>query len=171
MKRAFIVCGPEHSGNRLVAGLLASAGCWGAGSTEQPTPKTIPSFRDVDMVVIAHLRMDLEGWVKHFRHKQEVHFVLTARDPWVQVRSRSKAAGCSHSASMDRYGFDYRAAFRVIAKNSQHSFTVITYESLLWDGAANRFLSLFGLEQKHPLRVDGEVTEIRDENGKWYAGD
>ena len=167
-KVAFIVCGAEYSGNRLVAGILASGGCWGRGSDRQPKRDEVPT--DVEhIVVIAHLADDILAWQRHFeRHHYRIHYVLTARDPWVQVRSRSKAAGCSHEESMKRYWEDYHAAFERIA-TSCCGFTVVPYESLLWPGAVKRFLSLFGLTQTHPLKVQGEVTTIRDENGKWYA--
>lgn len=169
MKRAFIVCGPEYSGNRLVAGLLVSAGCWGRGSDDQPTREEDNVKHAEKVVVIAHLKNDICAWHQHFvEHDYEVHFVLTARDPWVQVRSRSAAAGCRFEDSMVRYRSDYRDAFTAILA-TECGFTVMTYESLLWKGAAERFLSLFDMKQTHPLVVQGVGTTIRDENGKWYA--
>ena len=178
MKRAYIVCGPECSGNRLVAGLLVSAGCWGRGSDRQPDLDeflALGADPTADMpdkiVVILHLEEYLRQWTQHLLELDyKVHFIVTARDPWVQVRSRSKAAHCEFKDSMKRYWQDYRAAFSVVAEFDGCKFTVITYESLLWKGAAKRFLSLFGLEQTRPLVVQGKETEITDQNGKWYAG-
>ena len=133
MKRAFIVCGAEHSGNRLVAGLLASGGCWGRGSDDQPTRPEVAEAAPDRVVVIAHLEDDLRAWHASFQDAgRETHFILTARDPWVQVRSRSAAAGCRLEDSMVRYRSDYSAAFRVISEYLKEcGLTVITRNAAL----------------------------------------
>jgi hypothetical protein len=57
-KRAFIVCGPESSGNRMLGAVLCRAGCWGSGSTRQPS--VVASIPDVPLVMVIwhrHLRL------------------------------------------------------------------------------------------------------------------
>ncbi|MHC4698498.1 MAG: hypothetical protein ACYTFA_17330, partial [Planctomycetota bacterium] len=43
-RRAFVVTGPEGSGNRYLTKLLVSAGCWGKGKTEQPVDEDEDGF-------------------------------------------------------------------------------------------------------------------------------
>lgn len=94
---------------------------------------------------------------------------MMVRDPWVQQRSRARAANKSIAESQSRYQQDYRAAMSLIVQE-EHEVVLVSYECLLWKGAAERILSLWGLQQTKPLMVQGKITEIRDENGKWYAG-
>lgn len=178
MKRAFIVCGAEHSGNRLVAAMLVAGGCWGRGSDSQPkideflSLGTDPAVEPPDqVVVISHLEEELRQWTQTFIECDYiVHFVLTARDPWVQVRSRSEAAGCDPIETTERYRLDYRAAFSLVVDYRECGFTIIPYESFFAGGSVKRFLSLFDLTLDGPLVVQGEATVVFDANEKWYAG-
>lgn len=170
MKRAFIVCGAEHSGNRLVAGMLAAGGCAGRGSDDQPKREDVEKWEDDQIVVIAHLKNDIANWYYQFEDRgYQVHFIVTVRDPWVQVRSRSEAAQASLEESMKRYREDYLAAFSAI-EGTGCGFTFIPYESFFALGSVKRFLSLFDLTLDGPLIVQGEEVVVRNENEKWYAG-
>lgn len=167
MNRAFLVAGAECSGNRLVAGLFVSAGCWGFGSTSQPKIEEVPAEHP-EMVVIAHLKDDLYDWSKFFdENHYDVRVIITARDPWVQSLSRSKASGETRGASRRRYLSDYQGLFDFLL-DTNYLFTFVTYESLLYEGSADRFLGIFGLKQEDPLVVNGETVEIHDENKKWF---
>lgn len=53
MRQAFVICGPQSSGNRLLGAILVRAGCWGEGSTNQPKHiSEIPS--DTEKIVWIH---------------------------------------------------------------------------------------------------------------------
>lgn len=54
IRRAFIVCGAESSGNRLLGAILTRAGCWGEGSTNQPEPCDVPDDQSAVMVIRHH---------------------------------------------------------------------------------------------------------------------
>ena len=113
---------------------------------------------------------DLQMWSDRFvKDGYDIMVIIMVRDPWVQMRSRSKAANKPFSDTMERYDSDYGAAFSLIVEEG-HSFTLVPYECLLWKGSPGRILSLWNLKQEKPLMVQGKITEIRDENGKWYAG-
>ncbi len=168
-KQAFIVTGAEHSGNRLMVGLLVSGGIWGKPSDKQPRPGNIPYPIPDDVAVIAHVYEDLDAWATYWLQEHDVKVIVMVRDPWVQMRSRAKAANKSRAEGALRYDSDYKAAFRVIVERNL-PFILVPYECLLWRGSSERILGLLGLKQIQPLIVQGKVTEIRDENGKWYAG-
>lgn len=53
-KRAFLVCGPESSGNRLLTSILCRAGCWGSDSTDQPTPAEVPDDQELVALIQHH---------------------------------------------------------------------------------------------------------------------
>ena len=53
-KRAFIVCGPESSGNRLLTAILCRAGAWGTGSTDQPQIQDIPDTEPTVALIRHH---------------------------------------------------------------------------------------------------------------------
>lgn len=126
---------------------------------------------DCDVVVISHLKSELRDWGEWFiAHKFNVRVIVMVRDPWVQRRSRAKAAGKSIDMGMTRYMGDYLGAFELLLDKS-FPFTLVPYECLLWDGSPERVLSLWGMAPyQTPLVVQGEQTKIRDANGKWYAG-
>lgn len=151
-----------------MTGILVSAGIWGRPSDRQPHQDELPEDRDV--VVIAHLKTDLFRWSDRFiKDGYAIWVIVMVRDPWVQMRSRAKAAGSSQAEAQSRYQQDYKAAMDLIVQED-HEVVLVSYECLLWKGAAGRILSLWGLTQQKPLMVQGKITEIRDENGKWYAG-
>jgi len=112
---------------------------------------------------------DIDRWLTYFDEQDyDIEIIVMVRDPWVQRRSRAKAANRSINEGMERYDLDYRAAFKAIL-SGDYTFCLVSYECLLWKGAAARILSLWGFTQEFPLIVQGKITEIRDENGKWYA--
>lgn len=53
-RRAFIVCGAESSGNRLVTAYLVRAGCHGSGSHLQPTDADLETTSVERIVIIRH---------------------------------------------------------------------------------------------------------------------
>lgn len=119
-------------------------------------------------MVIAHLREDLWAWVHHFHVNWDLQVIIMVRDPWVQRRSRAKAANRSLADGDVRYQMDYKAAFEVV-NDAGIPMILVPYECLLWKGSPGRILSLWGLQQLKPLMIQGKITKIRDENGKWYA--
>lgn len=145
-----------------------SAGVWGRPSDRQPHQDDLPDDRDV--AVIAHLKTDLFRWSDRFiKDSYDIMVIVMVRDPWVQMRSRAKAANQSMAEGILRYDSDYKAAFDLIVQED-HCFMMVPYECLLWKGSPDRILSLWNLKQEKPLMVQGKITEITDENGKWYAG-
>ena len=82
--KLFVVCGPESSGNRMLAAAFVRAGCWGEGSTNQPRraseiPKRGPA------VIIVHFVENLLVEAMELGWRPEL--LLVVRDPVAQSRS------------------------------------------------------------------------------------
>lgn len=172
MKRAFIVCGPPSSGNRLVGAILVRAGCWGEGSTNQPnTIDQIPS--DAKDIVWIHppniktIPSDLRtiGF-------DEITFIVVIREP--EANARSMVNGGFHKSLEDAY---QRRIFDVfnfinIGLVNNCKVEIITYEGLstpmlkLW--LPRLGLPIHNLDQ--PLQLVGQLASdvISNENGKHY---
>ncbi len=163
--RSFVVCGPESSGNRLVAAILVRAGLRGSGSTEQP------SFTEVDYdypwVVINHWN-HVREWISYFAaHKHKVTLLIPIRE----------AHACASSMVQRGHIKSYKQAIehipRVIAGNLSLAMTLglpvelIPYSSLGSDGMVERFLERHGLSAKNinePLPLVGQIAPSQPEN-------
>lgn len=172
MKKAFVVCGPESSGNRLVAAILVRAGCWGEGSTNQPkTVQDIP----VDATHIVWIKHHcLEDTVKKLRFAgfTEITLIVVIREPEANCRSMVKNG---HLTDINKA---YSDRIKTIQAALNVGFTfdckieVITYEGLS-QPMLSLWLPRLGLPADNldqPLQLIGQNTSelISNENSKHY---
>lgn len=173
MTTAYIVAGPESSGNRLVAAILARSGCLGEGSTDQPlTPDDIPRASSQSVVVISH--RDLTDWIAGARRLGygSVSVIVVIREPIATVKSQVARGHFADIAT----AHDSRTRTISDAINDTMSsgadLHVITYEGLTED-ALRVWLPSIGLEYRNgPLELRGQDSPnwIRNSNGKHYGG-
>lgn len=168
--KSFIVCGPESSGNRLVAAILARAGLSGSGSTDQPTSFDIDYSRP--WVIINHWNRVRE-WVAYFHAKgHEVIMLIPIRE----------AHACASSMVERGHNKSYDAAVnhipRVVGGNIHLAMSLglrvelIPYPSLAVPGMVKEFLRRHGLPTNidEPLPLVGQVAPSQPQNldGKYY---
>lgn len=172
MKRAFIICGPPCSGNRLVGAILVRAGCWGEGSTNQPKSiSEIPS--EVQNIVWIHppglktIPSDLRsiGF-------DEITFIVVVREP--EANARSMVKGGFYKSLEDAYNrriFDIYSFIGVGLAN-YCKIEIITYEGLsipmLKTWLSKLELPINNLDE--PLQLTGQFAPdvISNENAKHY---
>lgn len=157
-KRAFVVCGAESSGNRLLGAILCRAGCWGSGSTNQPDLTDIPSDEPLVMVIRHH---ELLQTYRSLRQRgYEVTAIMLVRE-WI-----------ANVGSLIERGHDRtrRAAEKRIQKTLLCNLfdatvygiplVVTTYESLT-EAAISALLNQLGLRSDNldqPLELRGQET-------------
>lgn len=172
MRKAFIVCGPESSGNRLVAAILVRAGCWGEGSTNQP--KTIDEIPQDSTNIVWIKHHQLEGAVKDLRDIgfDDITLIIVVREPEANCRSMVKNG---HLTSIDQA---YGERLRTIQAALNTGFTfdckieIITYEGLS-TAMLKLWLPRLGLPIDNldtPLQLIGQHAPsiISNENAKHY---
>lgn len=170
-KRAYIVSGPESSGNRYLARLCLQAGCAGDASTEQRFDRDPPSRQQrvvwIRSLPHAHGWPDLGGLVSLLRGRDyEVQALVPLRCPVATARSQVaaghvKGEGWAHVHRLTglSYALGVYAALGVPA-------LVIPLEGLiLHPESTPAVLALVG------LHLPADFERPRDENAKWYAPD
>ena len=170
MTNAYIVAGPESSGNRLVAAILVRSGCRGEGSTNQP--KSVDELQPDDgtpYVIIAH--HNLMRWIDALRSMDyRVHVVVVIREPVATIGSQ---VARGHIADPQRA---YMVRSQTIARTFEDTTKsgvathVVTYEGLC-ESALKQWLPLIGLEYASgPLDLRGQDSPdwITNENEKHY---
>ena len=170
-RRAFLVCGPESSGNRLMTRLLVAAGCYGDGAHFQRLDRAIPVHEHqivwMRSVPHAHEWPDLSGMVHQLRGlNYTVQVVVMSRD-WTAVARSQVAAG--HAPDEATALSNIREAWRHIFTHLNLvdvPYVVVNYESLVQrpSAALAGVMALFGL----PLP---EHEYIYDGNVKWFQGE
>ena len=168
---AYIVCGPESSGNRLVASILCRSGCDGEGSTRQPQSlEQLPATADRPYVCIIHYH--LSPWVRALRARgfARVVAILPIREPMANVRSMMSRG---HRTDFED-GYRYRTV--TIARNIVEALAqdvqleIITYEGLSEPFLAE-WLPRIGLPHVGGgLSLPGQIAPdtISNQNGKHY---
>tara|TARA_Y100000310_G_scaffold343421_1_gene450969 strand:+ start:8078 stop:8605 length:528 start_codon:yes stop_codon:yes gene_type:complete len=172
--KAYIVSGPESSGNRLVASILVRSGCLGEGSTAQPRAiDDIPeATADQPFVMIAHHGLPI--WIRRLRHRgyRDIKVIVIVREPIANVVSMVNRG---HVKDHER-GHKIRTA--TIAESIGDSLRagaelhITTYEGLNED-ALRQWLPMIGLNYVGgPLELTGQVSRnwITNENAKHYEG-
>lgn len=154
-KKCYVVCGPESSGNRLIASILVRAGCWGEGSTNQPRLEDIPDVEKA--VVIIHHNL-LSSFVKLQERGFDVVALMLVRE-WT-----------ANVSSLIKRGFDQdveMAERRILTTLASNLFDAIcynipmivtTYESINNDSLPN-LLNKLGLRRDNlnePLCLLGQ---------------
>lgn len=172
MKKAFVVCGPESSGNRVVAAILARAGCWGEGSTNQPkTIQDIPVDANHIVWIKHHCLEDTVEKLK-FAGFDEITLIIVIREPEANCRSMVK------NGHLDDINKAYKSRIQTVqaALNIGVIFDC-NIEIITYEGLSNSMLSLWlprlGLpidKLDEPLNLIGQNAPniISNENHKHY---
>lgn len=172
MRRAFIICGPPSSGNRLVGAILVRAGCWGEGSTNQPKNiSEIPT--DAKDIVWIHPRC-WDTLVSDLKTAgfEKIIFIMVIREPEANCRSMVKSG--FYKTIEQAYTKRIASFCNVIniATTNNCQIEIITYEGLstpmlkLW--LPRLGLPIDNLNQ--PLHMIGQLAPyyISNENSKHY---
>lgn len=170
-KRAFVVAGPEASGNRLVTAILVRAGCIGSGSTDGRLQHDLPVTEDPAVLIRHHLTPELFGELAVRGYSTTV--VVCVRDPGALHRSQVQAG---HHETLELAQSETDACLRraFAAVPPEVSIHVMPYEALVLhrEAAARRLVEQLGLDpaRRGPLLIDGrQVCGIIDGNAKHYG--
>ena len=172
MRRAFIICGPPSSGNRLVGAILVRAGCWGEGSTNQPASiNDIPASAK-DIVWIHPRCWDTLIPDLNAAGFEKIIFIVVIREPEANCRSMVKMGFYKEieQAYIERVAHLSNILNIAVINNCQ--IEIITYEGLstpmlkLW--LPRLGLPIDNLDQ--PLNMIGQLAPdyISNENAKHY---
>lgn len=171
MKRAFVVCGGESTGTRLVTAILLAAGCTGTSEHVQPYDTNPPTGE-----LIAWRRSlphsghwpDLRKLITDLQARgYAVTLCVTMRD-WFVASASQVAVG--HVQSEEAALANLRRAY-VEATDAAAAtlvpYLLVSYESLIAQPmkATRALLTMLGL----PMPPPGSLPPIRDENIKRYA--
>ena len=167
---AYIICGPQSSGNRLLASILRRSGCTEEGSTLQPRNNyAIPQAGEHSYALIRH--NGIGHAIKVLRERGYLpHCIVLIREPFANC--------CSMVNSGHRSSFNtaYINRTQMIADNireatvSDTALDVITYEGLT-EQFLQRWLPMIGLPYvPGPLELPGQIVprHIWNQNGKHY---
>jgi len=156
MADAYIVAGPESSGNRLLAAILVRSGCAGEGSTRQPQNISDIPRPDRDYVLISHHLIPM--WVRALKEigYERVHVIIIVREPIANTQS---AVNRGHQKTIQEAKTD---RLLTIASNIADSLAhgiepeVITYEGICEEWL-KMWLPTIGLQyQDGPLSLPGQ---------------
>jgi hypothetical protein len=172
MKRAFIICGPQSSGNRLLGAILVRAGCWGEGSTNQPKHiSEIPS--DTEKIVWIHPPC-LDTALTDLKAVEfNITIIIIIREPEATCRSMVKAGFYPDLAT----AFNERIVKIQDSINtaSKHNckIEILTYEGLTMP-MLKLWLTRLGLltnNLENPLNLVGQFAPdfISNQNSKHYV--
>lgn len=173
MTTAYIVAGPESSGNRLVAAILVRSGCLGEGSTDQPkSPHEVPQASQQPVVVIAH--HNTKNWITGIKQRgySSVSVIVVIREPIATVKSQvARGHFADFATAHDRRTRTIADAITDTLESCA-DLHIITYEGLTED-ALRSWLPSIGLAYRNgPLDLQGQESPnwISNSNGKHYGG-
>ena len=168
---AYIVCGAESSGNRLVASILCRSGCDGEGSTRQP--QSLEQLPNAERPYVCILHYHLSPWVRALRANgfARIVAILPIREPLANVRSMMVRG---HRTDFED-GYRYRTV--TIARNIVEALAQdVQLEIITYEGLSELFLSEWLPRIGLPyvgggLSLPGQHTsnEICNQNAKHYA--
>lgn len=170
-KRAYLVVGPESSGNRLMTRLLVAAGCQGEGDhvqrwdthppvSEEPIVwlRSVPHARQTPDIVAMVRRLWARGYkVKVVVMLRDWHSTLASQVRMGHVKSKDQGQRHIRDA--------YVWIFSQVAEASV-PFYVVSFEALVArpDATMTWLCDALGLEWR-----DGMLPEpVLDENAKYY---
>jgi len=176
--RAFMIYGPESSGNRLLRRILIDgAGCAGDRDLEQRFDQRLPLAEDEPLIVWGRSvpgMVPRGNWPRFYdrdvgqarKHGYEVFGLVLVRD-WCcmvqsQVDTEYKAGanyGLNSQAAMDVYTRIFDAFERLAV-----SYMIVSYEALVMrpERFVRRLFRDLGLDQV------GEIEAVYDGNAKYY---
>lgn len=168
--KAFVICGPESSGNRLVAAIFCRSGCGGEGSTNQPqSPAQLPPANR-DYVIIKHT--NLTKWVNALKERgfESVTAILVIREPIANVRSMIARGHRTNAKDA------YESRTQTILQNVREIMSLgIPVEIITYEGLTESFLAAWlprlGLPYvSGPLSLPGQrvSSDLRNQNSRHY---
>lgn len=157
MNKAFIVCGPESSGNRLMGAILCRAGCWGSGSTEQPSNlDDIPKDEKLLMIIKHHYLAETYNKLKSFGY--EVTAIMVIREWFANINSLIQR---KHDNTIEEAEMRIKTTIQENITDSLENnipLIVFPYESITNDSIRN-LLDKLGLKSDNlnrPLDLKGQ---------------
>lgn len=176
MKQAFVVCGAESSGNRLLTAVLVRSGCVGSATDDggiwsriEPgvEPRIVltlsyPNGHVWPELPSLHWRLNNKGYL--------VWYLVTVRDHTCVLASQKKSRLKPEPLAWGNYQRAYREIFSQLA-TIDASYIIVPYEALVARTQyVDRLLTQLELPGVHgPVIVNGVEKRIRDENRKWYV--
>lgn len=170
MKRAFLVYGPESSGNRLMTRILVACGCYGDGAHRQrlndwPPPPDIEQIAWHRSVPYGGAWPNLQKQTDMVRQAGFYPTVLIMTRDWCATAMSQLHA--PHVPDIDT-GYEhielaYLHIFGAVIGRGL-PYVMVSYEALQRREYLDWLLSHLGLEPQQ------EIEAIRDENEKWYEG-
>lgn len=177
-RRAYLVVGPESAGNRIVAALLARAGCTGEGSTFGRYQSELPDGESPVVLIrsLPHGEVwpSLESLVVGLRERgYSTTVVVVSREPTALARSQvARGLAVDERSALQVAHLAYADA--VASCSGLVEWYLVSVEALaLSREAVAAFLNLLGLPgvTEGELLWEGRVQDgsVRDENLKHYA--
>lgn len=169
MTTAYLVCGPESSGNRLLAAILSRSGCAGEGSTNQPDDQHDLPISTQPLVLVKH--DSLPTWIDGLRRAGYLRIVaiIVVREPLANCKSMVERG---HQPDFETA---YKHRTQTIAENIVDCFdSGVELEIVTYEGLSEPFLATWlpriGLPYKcGSILLPGQpLTEIANQNGKHY---
>lgn len=178
-KLAYVVVGPESSGNRLVTSLLIRAGCQGTAGMHGDFVQTLPTVETPAAIIrsVPHGPRfpDLGAEYRTLRNRgYYTRYVVTMRDPFCVVSSMEANRGHSKDQAWEIYRRAYPFIFRHI-ELEKIPWTAAVYESIVARPveAVRSLLLVLGLSTdglSDRFFLNGEWEDkIVDANRKYYG--
>lgn len=176
---AYVVVGPESSGNRLLAAILIRAGCYGLASTIQPGDDGLPLHGQSPAVIVrsyphGNKWPELRNIVPELRRRgYTTRVLIVVRDSYCVEQSQLS----NHHRTLEEIRFNVRSAFHLIfgqLADLTTDWRLVSLESLFRPEAVGRLLDAIGLPpvMEGPLVVEGhEYAGVEDPNAKHYHGE
>ena len=172
MKQAYVVAGPESSGNRLLAALLVRAGCIGSGSMAQPFE--LPTYESPSVIVRSFPHgndwPDLRDVYHALRDRgYMVRVLIPVRDPWCVVQSQHSRQHHPPELALANVRRTYADIFAQLGQLNVW-WLLVPYEAMVLHPvqAVRRLLELLGLPTDNlgsPIIVEGvEYETVNDAN-------
>ncbi len=171
-KVAYIVSGPESSGNRLLAGILVRSGCAGEGSHKQPhRPNDIPE-PNKHFVLIKHTGDEVKKWTSILKSKgyKYITVIVVIREPIANVASMVSRQHCKFYPTIYENRTEKIIGTLEAAKEVADHIEIITYEGIT-EPFLKQWLPMIGLPYvPGPIRLPGQgiFQEITVQNSKHY---
>lgn len=174
MKRAFLIAGPESSGNRILASLLVRAGVHGAGSTNQLYDRErLPDGSVSPVLTIIH--HEIRGPITAMRERgYEVTVIVMTRDPFAQEQSMVQrghvpSIEAAHKLALETYAENFSTILELGVP-----YRVVSYDYLVTYPLTVLHRILLDLDL--PFVVEGPIywddkpyDHVVDANARYYG--
>lgn len=165
MKCAYLVVGPESSGNRMLATLLIQAGCAGGTAFDHPLMFNLPVDEDPVVVIRSYPHgndwPDLAEIYDTLRGRgYMVRALVAVRDPHCVIESQVERRHHPRELAWSNYQQAYRRIFEQLLSVNVW-YALVPYAALRRGEAQRNLLATLGLPAVE--------VEVRDENAKHYA--